>query len=281
MNDQNPDSSGSDDPFAERSRKREGMYVSASIVDVIGVFISGGGGHTDPDGQFNMTLKFDAWKMPPGKLYKNELSIDFKSSREKCDALRDLLDPYNIYRIRAQVVLASDDFDWDEARLVELIGVDTSDLELNECLIELQKTVTYDDPRLGIFTLNRDYTVFSSKVEWDKQEVELNLNANDLEESDGALKTAHQLWNHQHDWNQRVRQYLVHELLPVKNESWRDDDEAEINATDFNAKTELESILVNDDGSFEFWFDDGEMFGYHRLYCRGDLARGFFEASLG
>lgn len=281
MNDQAPDSSNPDDPFAERRRKRKAMYAAAPVVDVIGIFISGGGGHTEADGQFNMTLKFHGWKMPPSKLHASELSINFKSSQEKCDTVRESLVKYKIYRIKAKVVLASEDFDWDEARLVELVGADASDSELNEYLVELQKPVTYHDSQLGVFTLDRDYDLFSSKAQWNGQEVELTLNVKELDENNDALKTAHQLWNQQADWNQRVRQFLEQELLPVKNDSWRDDGEAEVSAAEFNAKTELESILVNDDGSFEFWFDDGEMFGYHMLYCRGDLTGGFFEASLG
>lgn len=257
------------------------MYATSSVVELIGIFISGWGGHEESDGQFNMTLKFEAWKIPPGKLNTNEIPVDFKSSRDNCYAIRDLLVPYKIYRIKAKVVLASADFDWDEARLVEFIGADSSDSELIKCVADLQKPVTYNDSQLGVLTLNRDHNIFTTKTQWNKQEVELTLNVSELNEIDVTLKTAHQLWDQQSDWNQRVRDYLVQELLPIKNESWRDDGEAEINAKQFNANIDLETILVNDDGSFEFWFDDGEMFGYHMVYCRGDLTRGFFEASLG
>lgn len=281
MNDQAPDAPNPDDPFAERRRIREAMYAAAPVVDVIGIFISGGGGHIEADGQFNMTLKFDGWKMPSGKLHTSELTMDYKSSREMCDTVRESLVKYKIYRLKAKVVLASEDFDWDEARLVELIGADTSDSEMNEYLAEIQKPVTYQDPQLGVFTLNRDYDLFQSKAQWNGQEIELTLNVKELDENNAALKTAHQLWDQQGDWDKRVRQYLEQEMLPVKNDSWRDDGEAEVGVAEFRAKTELESILVNDDDSFEFWFDDGEMFGYHMLYCRGELTRGFFQASLG
>lgn len=281
MNDQASDASNPDDPFAERRRIREAMYAAAPVVDVLGILKSGGGGHTEADGQFNMTLKFDTWKMPPGKLHTSELSVDFISSQEKCDAIRKSLVKYNIYRIKAKVLLASEDFDWDEAELVEFVGADTSDSELNEYLLGLQKPVTYQDRELGVFTLNRDYDLFQSKTQWNGQEIQLTLNVKELDENNAALKTAHELWSRQADWDQRVRQYLEQEMLPVKNDSWRDDGEAEVGAAEFRAKTELESILVNDDDSFEFWFDDGEMFGYHMLYCRGELTRGFFQASLG
>ncbi|QDV18265.1 hypothetical protein Pan153_29220 [Gimesia panareensis] len=281
MNDQASNSSSPDDPFAERRRIREAMYAAAPVVDVIGIFISGGGGHTEADGQFNMTLKFHGWKMPSGKLHASELSIDYKSSREKCDTVRESLEKYNIYRIKAKVLLASEDFDWDEAELVEFVGADTSDSELSEYLVEIQKPVTYQDPQLGVFTLDRDYDFFQAKTPWNGQEIELTLNVKELDENNAALKAAHELWSRQADWDQRVRQYLEQEMLPVKNDSWRDDGEAEVGAAEFHANTELESILVNDNGSFEFWFDDGEMFGYHMLYCRGELTRGFFQASLG
>ena len=281
MNDQASDAPNPDDPFAERRRIREERYAAAPIVDVIGILKSGGGGHTEADGQFNMTLKFDTWKIPPGKLHTSELMVDFISSQEKCDAIRKSLVKDNIYRIRAKVLLASADFDWDEAELFEFVGADTSDAELNECLTELQQPVTYQDPQLGVFTLNRDYNLFQSKAQWNGQEIELTLNVKELDENNAALKTAHLLWDGQADWDQRIRQYLEQEMLPVKNDSWRDDGEAEVSAAEFHANTELQTIVIDRDGTFEFWFDDGEMFGYHMLYCRGELARGFFQASLG
>ncbi|WP_339729525.1 DUF2262 domain-containing protein [uncultured Gimesia sp.] len=277
----NSDTSNSDDPFADRRRKIEELYSTSPIVDVLGVFINGGGGRNESDGQTTLTFEFDAWKIPYGDLKKKELAIHFTSSQEECDVLRELLVPYNIYRVKARVFYASEEFNWNGARLIEFIGIDTSDSELNKCLADLQKSVTYTDPQLGIFTLNRDHNIFTTKTQWQNQNVELTLNVSDLDELDAALQTAHQLWDQQADWKQRVRDYLVQELLPFKNESWRDDGEAEIDAQQFNSNIDLETILVNDDGSFEFWFDDGEMFGYHMLYCRGDLTKGIFEASLG
>ncbi|MFH1304463.1 MAG: DUF2262 domain-containing protein [Planctomycetota bacterium] len=281
MNNHNSDTSNSDDPFADRRRKIEELYATSPIVDVLGVYIRGGGGRVEFDGQTTLTFKFDTWRIPSGDLQEKELAIHFTKSQEECDVLRELFIPYNIYHIKARVFYASEEFNWNGARLVEFIGVDTSDAKLNKCLADLQNPVTYNDPQLGIFTLNRDHNIFTTKTQWKQQEVELTLNVSDLDEIDDALKTAHQLWDQQADWNQRVRDYVVQELLPVKNESWRDDDEAEINEKQFNANIDLETILVNDDGSFEFWFDDGEMFGYHMLYCRGDLTKGIFEASLG
>ncbi len=281
MNDQAPDAPNTEDPFAERRRIREEMYAAAPVVDVLGVYVSGKGGWNESDGQATLSFEFPVWKAASNSPVHEELSVFYTTTREEYESLISLLIPYQVYQIRARVLLPTDEFDLSEARLVEFIGADTSDAELNEYLSELQKPVTYQDRELGVFTLNRDYELFQSKTQWNGREIELTLNVKELDENNAALKTAHQLWDQQAEWDQRVRQYLEQEMLPVKNDSWRDDGEAEVGAAEFRAKTELESILVNDDDSFEFWFDDGEMFGYHMLYCRGELTTGFFQASLG
>ncbi|QDU01180.1 hypothetical protein V6x_08590 [Gimesia chilikensis] len=281
MNDQASDAPNTDDPFAERRRKREERYAAAPVVDVLGIYVSGKGGWDESDGRATLSFKFPVWKAESNSPVHEELSVFYTTTREEYESLISLLIPYQVYLIRARVLLPTDEFDMSEARLVEFIGADTSDAGLNERVTELQKPVTYEDAQLGVFTLNRDYDLFQSKTQWKGQEIELTLNVTDLDENNAALKTAHQLWDQQDDWDKRVRQYLEQEMLPVKNDSWRDDGEAEVGVAEFRAKTELESILVNDDDSFEFWFDDGEMFGSHMLYCRGELTTGFFQASLG
>lgn len=281
MNEQASDAPNPDDPFAERRRIREEMYAAAPIVDVLGIYVSGKGGWDESDGQATLSFEFPVWKAASNSPVHEELSVFYTTTREEYESLISLLIPYQVYQIRARVLLPTDEFNLSEARLVEFIGADTSDTELNECLTELQQPVTYQDPQLGVFTLNRDYNLFQSKAQWNGQEIELTLNVKELDENNAALKTAHLLWDGQADWDQRIRQYLEQEMLPVKNDSWRDDGEAEVSAAEFHANTELQTIVIDSDGTFEFWFDDGEMFGYHMLYCRGELTRGFFQASLG
>ena len=85
---------------------------------------------------------------------------------------------------------------------------------------------------------------------------------------------AHSLDLGQEEWNRRIRDYAVKELLAVENESWIDQDEPELTPDDFKDRMTLESITVDPNGSFDFWHDDGDLFWGHAIQIGGNLAEG-------
>ncbi len=74
-----------------------------------------------------------------------------------------------------------------------------------------------------------------------------------------ALKTAETLCLTK-QVKERIEQYAV-KLLELKNGTWLGDDESEFTAEQFIATMTLTSISVDSDGEFEFWYDDGDLFG--------------------
>ena len=78
--------------------------------------------------------------------------------------------------------------------------------------------------------------------------------------------------------------YAAGELVGLAND-WSqemDDDgeTAEISKEQFMERMELESIEVRADGSFEFWFADGDMFYGHSIHVSGDMENGPDAASM-
>jgi hypothetical protein len=69
-------------------------------------------------------------------------------------------------------------------------------------------------------------------------------------------------------------------LLEVKNGSWLNEGELPMSEAQFMRKMKLESITVEEDGSFDFWFEDGDIFWGHSIEVRGDQERGFFDAGF-
>lgn len=142
----------------------------------------------------------------------------------------------------------------------------------------MQKPVTFDDPTFGTFTLDRRVDWFTAEVMWNGNRVSLNLAESD--EVHEALAAAHALWQEQREWNRRIRDYAVQELLPLKNEAWLSEDEAELTADEFKDAMTLESITVYPDGSFDFWHDDGDLFWGHSIQISGSLSEGPTDADI-
>jgi hypothetical protein len=49
---------------------------------------------------------------------------------------------------------------------------------------------------------------------------------------------------------------------------------------EFKARMALESVTVEADGSFQFWYGDGDLFWGHSIQVSGNLAEGPTDASL-
>jgi hypothetical protein len=140
--------------------------------------------------------------------------------------------------------------------------------------------VKFDDSELGRFTLNRRVDWFVADVRWNETNAELALSAGTIEEARAALVTAHALWTNQPDWDRRVRGYAAEELLPLKNESWLDEDESELTEAADEGRMMIKTITVDVDGSFGFWFADGDLFWGHAIHVDGSLTDGPTNAQI-
>ena len=70
----------------------------------------------------------------------------------------------------------------------------------------------------------------------------------------------------------------MRELLPLKNDAWRDEDEPRLSPAQFAARITLQS--VNAYGSFGFWHDDGDLFWGHSVQVTGNLKEGPKDADI-
>ena len=84
----------------------------------------------------------------------------------------------------------------------------------------------------------------------------------------------------QEEWNRRVLARASEDLLELKNDSWLEEDEEELDAEKFEARLELESIEVRPDGEFCFWFEDGDLFWGHSITVEGTLEGGPEQADI-
>jgi hypothetical protein len=70
------------------------------------------------------------------------------------DSLWERVHPYSVVGIRARVVEESV-IGTPQAQLLEIIGPDDSDSEMNQAAVDLQEPVIHQDFQFGQFTLDR------------------------------------------------------------------------------------------------------------------------------
>jgi hypothetical protein len=200
-------------------------------------------------------------------------------SREELHRARAQVTPYAVLRVTARVD-ANSVFNTPQALLEPVIGIDTSDSVLNAHADQLQKAVLYNDPTFGTFTLDRRVNWYTAQVMWDDKAISLSLSADDSSELQEALNAARVLWESQAAWAQRISDYAVEQVLPLKNGTWREPGEPELTAQEFKERMRLESITVEPDGSFDFWHNDGDLFWGHSIQISGSVTGGPTSADI-
>ena len=155
------------------------------------------------------------------------------------------------------------------------------DPDLEAILEEQKKPVTFWEEGLGTFTLNRQVDWFETEIQWLGAEISLVFDAE--EDRAEVLRKAKALLADAVSWDKRVREYAADELLELANdwaEQMEDEEPQEIAREQFMERMELESIEIRADGSFEFWFADGDLFYGHSIHVSGDMENGPDDASM-
>lgn len=265
---------------ARMKRLRDQLDASA-IVDVLGVVSPSGASGGKSRGEKLWTLRFtlDAWRFKGAALQSRPLDVQRQVNDKDLKRYQESLESYTVVRLKARVV-AKSVLGGPQALLVKLVGVDTSDTELNDKVAELQMPVTFTDPRLGTFTLDRRVDWYTANTKWLKQPISLNLSATEPKDIEKALKAVYILWKAQKGWSKRIGDFAVKQLLSLKNDNWLGDDEAELTAKQFKARMKLEAITVTPRGSFDFWHHDGGLFWGHSIQVSGNLTKGPTDADI-
>ena len=156
------------------------------------------------------------------------------------------------------------------------------DPDLKAILEEQKKPVTFWEEGLGTFTLNRQVDWFETELDWLGAEISLVFDQD--ENRADCVMNAKALLADAGSWDKRVREYAADELLELANDWSQDMDEdggaVEVTREQFVERMELESIEVRADGSFQFWFGDGDLFYGHSIWVSGDLENGPNDAAM-
>jgi len=264
-----------------RQKQLQELLAAAPMVEVVGVVSPVGvsGGRSGGEELWMLRLVLDAWRIAGGQMQTRPLRIQRKLTDPELKQLQKAVPPDAVVRLRARVVLESP-FGEPAGLLDCFVGREQSDTELNRYALQLQQPVHHQDPVFGTLTLDRRVSSFSGAAAWRGRAVALHLSAKTPADLDAALRTAHSLWQAQDQWHERILDFAVQQLLPLKNESWLGEDEAEITAAQFKQRMALKAISAHPDGSFDFWHSDGDLFWGHLIEVAGNLREGPKRADI-
>ena len=244
---------------------------------IVGVVYPPGPGAGRLRGERDWTLRLELrpWRVHGETLRDAVLRVHRKVTDEQRRALQAEILPYMV--VRARIKLAPDG---RSAELVDLLERDAADSELRQQARALQQPVTRTDPLFGTLTFDRARDGWKGAAPWMGQAVRLYFSTDDRGEVAPALATARALWADQPGWDERVRAFAIGALLPLKNEAWLDEDEAELTPAAFAARMAVESISVDAEGGFDFFHKDGDMFLGHGIEVSSNLTHGPTRADI-
>ncbi|CAN5341697.1 hypothetical protein BH09PSE4_BH09PSE4_08520 [soil metagenome] len=139
------------------------------------------------------------------------------------------------------------------------------------------------DPVLGPLTYDAKFGWYDADVSWCGARVGFSLSVEQEDELPEAIAVARALLDAAPEWQARMSEAMVRDLLELKNGEWLDPehDPAPYIAETFLAPLKLEGATTLPDGTAEFFFDDGDLFFGHSLIVALDTASGRASASLG
>lgn len=216
------------------------------------------------------STRLTAWKEEnSSEVHRGDSTLVILGTEQLLDLLRRRAPPDSVIKFHARVSA-------DNSYLLLLdLPEPCSDLELKLILREQKKPVTFFEEGLGEFALNRQVGWFEAELDW--LGVDISLIFDQEEDRADCVQHAKTLLADAERWDRRVRDHAAYKLTALAND-WAEQEE--ITREQFMDRMELTSIEVRADGSFEFWFDDGDMFCGHSIYVSGNLEDGPTDANM-
>jgi hypothetical protein len=259
----------------------EELIEQMPLKDVFGIVsASGSGGWQRGAAEDEWTLIFecDGWRFKDGSVHTDELRVEMPVSKSDLAKYMKVIKPHDIIHLQAKV--AEYPKKGMRAKAIRIVATSIDDADLAKRSKELQKPVCIKDTVLGDFVLDRSVKWFRGNPFWGGNKIHLELEVGEEGRVGSALEVARKLWKSEETWNVRVLDYAASKLLQIKNESWLADGESSLSDKEFKRRMKLETIAVSPDGSFEFWYNDGDMFGGHAILIRGSLKDGLKDAEI-
>lgn len=272
------------DIFTDAAIKKEKLEQEfATLPDTIiyGVVGANGpsAGNSPPHQEWSLIFSLIAWKEAGGKINPSRLIVSKQLANGELQAIQDSVKKESLVQLKVKLSRVSP-FGDARAQLISILNP-PDDTELKAVLEQYKSPVEITHPKFGLLTFNRSLNWFEGSINWMGQPVRVSISVDEENASiASSIKTLEALYRHTSDWSKKITDYAVAELLDLKNESWRTEDQEEVTASAFAQAMQLESITVDSDGEFEFWHHDGDLFWGHSILITGSLTEGPLDADI-
>ncbi|SCW74009.1 hypothetical protein SAMN04487970_103760 [Paenibacillus tianmuensis] len=156
-------------------------------------------------------------------------------------------------------------------------GVPESDIE--QCFRNISATVVpprppkktaadnppIQDDGLGTLTFYELLQQFETTVWANDHSFDLVIHIDSREEALALLPAVRGIIARLEAIDSKARAFAADELLELKNDNWLVEDEEPVTKKDFVQRMSIETIAFDEDGAFEIWFADGDLFWGHSI----------------
>lgn len=224
-----------------------------------------------------------------GLLYQEHIPyLTWLMTDEECKTKEKIFDlqPQTIYRLKVRESLAIGQLPHAHSLLV----VDVLQRNCHHPMLEkeleiFRNPVSFFLEGFGEMTLDKEFNMFCGKTLWNGFECSVSFDTDDDNENTAkeASRTACSLLADCKNWDEKARKYAAHLFAEDATEWKMDSDEfagvdckdiPPISEEEFANRLTISEICISNDGSFQFYYDDDDMFWGHVVIVRGDLETG-------
>lgn len=162
--------------------------------------------------------------------------------------------------------------------LVEVLEEDVQDERFDEILKEYNTKVSYEDDDF-YFELNREYECFEGAMQYQGEDIELTVEAEDLDELKEILNPFRTTIKDFETWLSGIKKFAAEELVELAND-WQEEETPEITEKDFYERVKFSNIVLEQENEFIVYLHDDDMFFGHIICVNGNLDGTFDSAYI-
>jgi len=166
-------------------------------------------------------------------------------------------------------------------RELDILMTGATEEEIEQAFYAMEQTVVppppvkrtaADNPPIpwngGTLTFEPEYQWFGGETKLGDRAVALNLESAERERALELVPVLQKATGNLSSLDLEARRYAAQQLLELKNDSWLDEDEEELTEEEFAGRMTLESLTLDEDSEWTFWYEDGDLFWGHTVCVR-------------